>query len=98
MRYLSTRKAAPAVRFTKALVEGLAPDGGLYMPERLEPLPTELLANLAGTGLAAIAAAVGRTYFDDLPESDLAAILADALSFDTPLVRLGDGTLVLELF
>jgi threonine synthase len=98
MRYLSTRKTAPAVSSAQALAEGLAPDGGLYMPERLDPLPPELLAGLAGADIAAIGATVGRVFFDDIAPPGLEAIFADALDFDTPLVPLSDGTLVLELF
>ena len=39
MKWISSRGASPAVPFIDALFAGTAPDGGLYMPERLDPLP-----------------------------------------------------------
>jgi threonine synthase len=89
---------APSVSFAKALAAGLAPDGGLYMPERLERVSPEILASLAGASFASVATAVGRGFIDDLSGDTLDALFKDALDFDTPLVPLSDGTLVLELF
>ena len=43
MKWTSTRGQPPAVPFIDALFAGTAPDGGLYMPERLEPLPLQAL-------------------------------------------------------
>ena len=39
MKWVSTRGASPPISFVDALFAGTAPDGGLYMPERLDPLP-----------------------------------------------------------
>ena len=43
MRFLSTRGSAPRVSFREALFAGMAPDGGLYVPEALDPIPFEQL-------------------------------------------------------
>ena len=89
MKFVSTRGRAPAVDFKTALFEGLAPDGGLYVPERLDRLPASDLNDL---GIA--------EFFigEAIPRDQLAALLADALNFPIPLVAVRDGLFALELF
>jgi threonine synthase len=65
MRYVSTRGAAPARRFTQILLEGLAPDGGLYVPEAF---PMVELARLRGKKYPELAHAILSQFMDDLPE------------------------------
>ncbi|MEM7789339.1 MAG: threonine synthase, partial [Bacteroidota bacterium] len=96
-RYVSTRGGAPAVPFREALLDGLAPDGGLYMPTHIPDLPE---AWRAADTLARLGAEVLGAW---LPETHrLGAIADDALSFPVPLVPLRgggwDGVFVLELF
>ena len=100
MNWISTRGAAPPRSFKEALFAGQAPDGGLYVPERLEPLPGDVVDALAGEPLAAIGARVGAHVLrDDLPPpDDLAALLAEALDFPVPLVPIGERRWALELF
>ena len=50
MNWVSTRGASPPVPFIDALFAGTAPDGGLYMPERLDPLPAGTVESLRGAG------------------------------------------------
>jgi threonine synthase len=81
------------------VLHGLAPDGGLYMPERLPTMDADVLARLSGTGLTEVALALSRHLFgDELDEPTLSGIVESALDFPIPLVELGDGALVLELF
>src|SRR5512138_2836060 len=54
VQWVSTRGSAPPISFVDALFAGTAPDGGLYMPERLEPLPTATLESLRGADLVTI--------------------------------------------
>jgi threonine synthase len=99
MRWVSTRGEAPARSFEEALVAGQAPDGGLYLPERLDPLPPDVVRGFADCTLAEIAVAVGgHVLGGDLPPDDLAAIVAEALDFPVPLVRIDERRWVLELF
>lgn len=99
MRYRSTRDAAHTATLSEAIRRGLAPDGGLYVPERLPRLATEALAHLAGEDAAALAAVLLRPWFaGDALEDALPEICRDALSFPLPLRRLGPATAVLELF
>ncbi len=97
--FSSSRGAAALCSFSQALLQGLAPDGGLYVPVRW---PKFLPADFAGdTGLAAIAVRLLTPFLAGDPLSgQLAAIAAEALDFPAPLVALdGDGRLtVLELF
>ncbi len=100
MRYRSTRSEAAAVPFSTAIRQGLAPDGGLYVPEALPRL--EPTAFASHDGLASVALPLlgpftaGDPLADQLPE-----IVADAFNFPAPLVA--DpvdpaGPSVLELF
>ncbi len=65
MRYISTRGAAPPKRFTEILLEGLAPDGGLYVPEVLPQLP---LNDLRGLDYPALAHAILSVFMDDVAD------------------------------
>jgi threonine synthase len=65
LRYISTRGAAPPKRFTEILLEGLAPDGGLYVPE---VCPKADLAAWRNLGYAELAFQVLSRFIDDIPE------------------------------
>ena len=64
MRYVSTRGGAPARRFSEILLEGLAPDGGLYVPEAF---PKVDLAKLRGKDYPDLAHAILSQFKDDIP-------------------------------
>ena len=78
MRYLSTRGHADRPQFCDILLEGLAPDGGLYLPESYPQLDAAALARLRqvwqSQGYAALAFEVLSLYIDDIPPSDLQAL------------------------
>ncbi|PAP75183.1 threonine synthase [Rubrivirga marina] len=95
--YVSTRGGADPVPFREALLDGLAPDGGLYVPTHVPALPA------GWQSATALADLGGRVLAEWLPEVDrLDALVMDALSFPIPLVPLRgggwDGVHVLELF
>jgi len=99
MKWVSTRGASPAISFVDALFAGTAPDGGLYMPERLEPLPVAELDRIRGRDLVEIATGVGAHLLrDEITKEALAPLVRDALDFPIPLVRVTDRVHVLELF
>ena len=99
MRFVSTAGKAPAATLSEALLEGPAPDGGLFVPERLEPLTPEELALLGLLPLTGISSVLGRRLFgSEVPEDDLAALLEDALDFPIPLVEIEPDLHCLELF
>lgn len=89
MQFISTRGKAPAVSFKTALFDGLAPDGGLYVPAALDPLPRGQLNDLA----------IAQVFTGDEIASDvLARLLSDALNFPIPLRPVGEHITALELF
>ena len=95
---VSTGGRSPSVDLRTALFEGLAPDGGLYMPERLDLLAPELLEGLRGAAFSdVVEVLVGHLFGDDCagPARDG---LTGALDFPVPLIELADGVRVLELF
>ena len=99
MQYVSTRGGAPRRCFSEILLEGLAPDGGLYVPESF---PRVDLAALRGKSYVELAQAVLQPFMDDVPE--LAALLkrayrAEVFGSDqiTPLATLEPGLHLLRL-
>lgn len=81
MRYLSTRGHPERKRFCEILLEGLAPDGGLYLPERYPQIDVAALQRLRGVygegrpgGYAALAFEILSLYIDDIPAADLRAL------------------------
>ena len=100
MRWVSTRGASSPIPFIDALFAGTAPDGGLYMPERLDPLPAAALdAAIAADDVARMATTVcGHLLRDEITEAALLPLMQDALDFPVPLVPITDRISVLELF
>jgi threonine synthase len=99
MRYVSTRGRTPAVSFRTALFEGLAPDGGLYVPASIDPWPGGEIARLPSTPLVELGVRTLQPFVgDELTAARLTDIVADALDFPIPLVELERGIHALELF
>ena len=101
MNWVSSRGASPAVPFIHALFAGTAPDGGLYMPERLDPLSAAQLDAIRGANgdIVAIGTIVGAHLLrDEITADALRALLKDALDFPIPLVQVTDRIWSLELF
>src|SRR5688500_4388804 len=99
MRWVSTRGASPAVPFIDALFAGTAPDGGLYMPERLDPLPPGTVEGLDGADIVDIGTRIGAHLLaDEITVDALRPLVADALDFPIPLVQITDRSWALELF
>jgi threonine synthase len=98
VRFVSTQGACGPADLATALLAGTAPDGGLWVPERIPELPASFFRFRPGKPLAETAAAVLAPFFGDLGESGLRDLTEDALSFEIPLVPLGDGLHLLELF
>jgi len=78
MRYLSTRGHADRKQFCEILLEGLAPDGGLYLPESYPQIDASALTRLRevwhGQGYAYLAFEVLSLFIDDIPRDDLLAL------------------------
>ena len=99
MHYYSTNKTAPSVSLQEAVVKGLAPDKGLYMPATIQQLPADFYREMPDLSLADIAKTVAEAFFGgDIPKERLDEIVTDTLSFDIPLKKIEEGIYALELF
>ncbi len=91
MKFVSTGGQGPAADLRTALTQGLAPDGGLYLPERMDPIDATILADLQGQSFSIVSHAVARHLLGSIiPPDDLERIVDAALNFDVPLVALSD--------
>ncbi|WP_334167593.1 threonine synthase [Phocaeicola paurosaccharolyticus] len=99
MKYYSTNKKAPYATLEEAVVNGLASDKGLYMPEKINKLPKEFFDNIDKLSFQEIAYKVADAFFgEDVPADVLKGIVYDTLSFDIPAVKVKDNIYSLELF
>jgi threonine synthase len=98
MRFLTTRHG-PAVSFTTALYDGIAPDGGLYVPETIEPWTESELARLPQRTLTEVGLRALRPFARGaIDPATLEAVVVEALNFPIPLVEIEPGIHALELF
>jgi threonine synthase len=105
MRYFSTRGGSPSVSFFGALLAGLAPDGGLYMPEAWPTLSAQVLRDAVTVPYATTAAAVLSAFAgDDLTYEEAVGLCEAAYGNQwanpaiAPLTQVGPGEYILELF
>jgi threonine synthase len=95
----STRNRDLRVDLGTAVLGGLAPDGGLYMPCDIRPLPPEFFRDAPGMTFNGIAFHVLRALLaEDMDERLLSSIIESAFTFDAPLAPLGGRDYALELF
>ena len=102
MNFLSTRGQTSPLGFSDAVATGLAPDGGLFLPETLPDLSGEL-KRFAGLGYAELCFAFLRLFATDIPTETLRTIVAKSYTTFAgpeiaPLKKLGPSLYVLELF
>ena len=99
MNYYSTNQQAPIASLEKAVVKGLAEDRGLYMPERIKPLPASFFDEIEKKSFQEIAYTVADAFFgEDVEAEALREIVYDTLSFDCPVVPVTQNIFSLELF
>ena len=103
MKYISTRGIAPALNFEEVLLTGLAPDGGLYVPETLPHYSRDEIASWAGLNYTDLAYKIIQPFVaESIPNADLKKIIDDTyVDFRhpaiAPLVQLDHNEWVLEL-
>lgn len=96
--YSTNGKSRPAT-LEEAVMNGLAPDGGLYMPQTIPVIPRAFFNNISDMSISDISYVVANILLGgDIPAGDLKEIVTDTFSFDIPLVRLSDDIYSLELF
>lgn len=99
MNYYSLNRQSPVVSFREAAIKGQAPDKGLYFPETLPSADKAHIENIEQFSNEEIAFRVIRPYVgDDIPDHELQRIVAETVSFPTPLVKVTEDMYSLELF
>ena len=99
MQYYSTNGKAPLATLEEAVVRGLAPDKGLYMPQEIRPLPQEFFDNIENMSFQEMSYQAAHNFFgDDVDAESLREIVFDTLAFETPIVKVEDNIYSLELF
>jgi threonine synthase len=96
--YYSTNLHADSVTFRDALLKGLAPDKGLYMPERLPVFTPAEIAAFSSMEYHEIAFEIGKKFLHgQIPDNDLHVIVKDAYNYDVPLEKVYDRKYVMRL-
>lgn len=99
MKYYSLNNKDNKVSFQEAVIQGLAPDRGLYFPETITKLPQSFFEEIENLSNEEIAfEAIKQFVGTEIPAPELKQILKETLSFDFPLVKLEENVFSLELF
>lgn len=99
MQFYSTNDHTHRVDVEEAIFRGLPADKGLYMPERIDPLPDSFFAELPDLSFAEIGYRVARQLLgDEIPEPDLRHIVSESINFPAPIIQLDEQKYILELF
>lgn len=99
MHFYSTRDRRQKASLSEAVFRGLAPDGGLFMPERIPRLKQTFLDHLSNYSFVELAYEIALNLLQEtIPAADLRGIIERALTFEAPVVRLDEHLYSLELF
>nr|WP_292966443.1 threonine synthase [Muricauda sp. UBA7809] len=99
MKFYSLNNRNNQASFREAVIAGIAPDKGLYFPEKIEPLSDNFFQNIKKLSNHQIAfQAIHQFVSDDIPDDALEEIIANTLDFDFPVVNIEEQVATLELF
>ena len=99
MKFYSLNNTAPEVSFDIAVVNGIAPDKGLYFPEEIKPLPSSFFEKIESLSNEEIAfTAIQQFVSGIVPDNVLKDILKEVLDFEFPIVEITPNIGTLELF
>ena len=99
MKFYSTNNPDLKVDLKQAVMQGLAPDNGLYMPERIPALPKNFFDTISKKSFQEIAFEVADNLIgEDIPKAELRRIVEHTIQFDAPLVEIEKDIYALELF
>lgn len=99
MKYYSTNRKSVRLGLWDAITCSIAPDGGLFMPEKLPWIPSAFFRNLSDMKAQEIGYVVANTLFsEDLDSRQLKDIIFETLKFDIPLRKVEDNIYALELY
>ena len=98
IKYYSTNLKSPEVSFSEALLKGLAPDGGLYLPSSLPLVSPRELESFSSKGYYEIAFSIlNKIIGDEIPKDELKKLCAEAYNFDVPLEKVYDRKYIMRL-
>ncbi len=99
MKFYSTNNRNHVVDLREAVIQGLAPDNGLYMPETIPQLSDSVIKKLPTLTFKEIGYEVAKNLIgNDLPDQELHKLIDHTLRFDAPLVQVETDVYALELF
>jgi threonine synthase len=99
LKFYSLNNTAPEVSFDIAVVNGIAPDKGLYFPEEIKPLPSSFFEKIESLSNEEIAfTAIQQFVSGIVPDNVLKDILKEVLDFEFPIVEITPNIGTLELF
>jgi len=99
MNFYSTNHTAPQVGFREAVLHGMPPDNGLYMPLSIPKIPDPLMKELPHLNFQELAFEISKLWLlDEIDEKWLKKIVYDAIDFDATLYKLKDNIFSLELY
>jgi threonine synthase len=99
MKFYSLNNSKIQASFKEAVIDGIAPDKGLYFPEEIQPLPANFFENIDSYSNHEIAFKAIHQFVDkNIPDEVLKEIIKKVLDFDFPLVQIEENVATLELF
>ena len=99
MNFYSTNNKSLRVNLQQAVTQGLAPDNGLYMPERIPVLSGDFFKAIGSMSFQDISMEVAKNILgNDIPATELKRIVEHTIQFDAPLVEVENDVFALELF
>jgi len=99
MKYFSTNHKNESVPFRKAIMQGLASDKGLYMPQFVPKLDSKFIKSLSQYSFQEIAFTIAQNFIgEEISPNELENIINSSISFEAPLVKLSNQLSILELF
>ena len=99
MKFYSTNDRKHEVDVKEAIFRGLPADNGLYMPERIVPLPDQFFDELHDLSFAEIGFLISRQLLGtEIPDEELRRIVRETVNFPAPVIKLDEQKYVLELF
>ncbi|MFA7565380.1 MAG: threonine synthase, partial [Candidatus Neomarinimicrobiota bacterium] len=99
MLYYSTTDRSHKVSLKEAVLKGMPPDGGLYLPESSPVMPDKFFQDLPEMTFQSVSYEIAKALLGgDVPSDVLQKIIVEALNFETPLVAISEKIKTLELF
>ena len=99
MNYYSLNRNTPIATFSEAVIQGLAPDKGLYFPDSIAPLDPSFFENIENfTNVEIAFEAIRQFVVPEIPEVILKSIIEEVLDFEFPVVEINDNISTLELY